>query len=304
MRPFEWGDLLFFLELVRRGSHSAAAKRLKVDHTTVRRRISALETGLRARLFAVVGTGIKLTAEGESLLQYAESIENLVVRAIEEVSNRDLAVSGTVRIGAPEGFGTAFLASRLAAFCAENPGLNARLLLQPRTLNLANGEADIAIGFGRPAQRRQIARKLTDYRLSLFASRSYIDGAPPLASIDDLREHRMVSYVDEIISDNENDLESQIPAWPDIESAFQSSSIYAQKSAIVAGFGLGFLPEFMVADGDDLVRPLGIDHSIVRELWMIIHPEMINLARVRLLVDFIVEAVRKERRFLLGDPHV
>ncbi|SCW70036.1 DNA-binding transcriptional regulator, LysR family [Sphingobium faniae] len=302
MKPFEWGDLLFFLELVRTGSPSAAGKKLKVDHTTVRRRISALEDGLRARLFTVKSGPQQLTEEGERLLAYAESMETLILRAVEEVADRDLAISGTVRVGVPEGFGTRFLAARLAGFCAANPELDVKLMVLPRALNMSNREADIAIDFGMPHQQRKIARKLMDYQVSIYASPAYLDGAPPLEAIGDISEHRLVGYIDELNNDSKNTLEAAFTDCPRI--GFASTSIEAQKEAIKAGYGIGILPDFLVTNDDGLVKPLPKEMSARKEFWMIMQPEMINLARVRTVIDFIVEEVRKDRDIFISDDDI
>ncbi|MHA3795369.1 LysR family transcriptional regulator [Sphingomonas sp. YL-JM2C] len=298
MKPFEWGDLLFFLELVRTGNPAAAGKKLRVDHTTVRRRITALEDGLRARLFTGKGNTQQLTAEGERLLAYAESMETLILRAVEEVSDRDLAISGTVRIGVPEGFGSHFLASRLAVFCEANPELDVKLMVLPRALNLSNREADIAIDFGIPNQQRKIARKLIDYRVSVYAAPAYLENAPPLNTLDDIREHRLVGYIDELNPDSKNALEAAFAQCPRI--GFGSTSIEAQKEAICCGYGIGILPDFLVTERDGLIRLPPEEMSAMKEFWMVMQSEMINLARVRVVIDFIVEAVRKERALFLG----
>src|ERR1700685_2033098 len=102
-REFSWDDLRFFLALVRAGNPHAAAKGMRTDHTTVRRRISALETALRTHLFNSHGGDYELSAEGDRLLKYAEEIESLAGRIEEEIADSDGAISGTVRVGAPEG---------------------------------------------------------------------------------------------------------------------------------------------------------------------------------------------------------
>jgi len=296
MKPFEWGDLMFFLEFVRTGSHAGAAKRLKVDHTTVRRRISSLEDGLRTKLF-VSKESKQLSPEGEQLLNYAESMETLITRAVEEVAGRDHAISGTVQIGAPEGFGARFLAPRLASFCSANPQLNVKLIMPPRAANSSIRESDLTIGFARPHQRRQIARKLTEYTLSVYASPEYLQDAPPLTSLEDLSDHRLVGYVEG--SDAEN-ADHALNLRDDKFFGFESTSIDAQKNVVRAGYGIGILPDFLVSGEDGLVKALSTDFSMKREFWLIIHPEMINLARVRLVIDFIVQLVYDNRRLFLG----
>ena len=299
MKPFEWGDLLFFLEFVRTGTASAAGKKLKVDHTTVRRRVAALEDGLRARLFVNKSNTQHLTPEGERLLEYAESMESLISRAVEEVANSDLAVSGTIRISVPEGFGVQFLAPRLAAFCIANSELDLKLMVLPRALNLSNREADIAIEFGRPSQQRKIIRKLVDYSVSVYGSPEYLKTAPPLNSYEDIKEHRLVGYVEEWNSDEKNELEALFAECDRI--GFSSTSIDAQKEAIRAGYGIGIIPDFLVLESDGLLKPLPDSLSAKKHFWLVMQQESINLARVRAVIDFLVDLVRQERAIFEGN---
>ena len=107
---FDWSDLTFFLAVARAGRLTAAAARLKVEHSTVSRRIGALEEALGAKLFDRRPHGYGLTAAGERLMAAAEGMETLALAAQGEIGGADLGVAGTVRIGAPDGFGTFFLA--------------------------------------------------------------------------------------------------------------------------------------------------------------------------------------------------
>lgn len=299
MAQFEWSDLRFFLELVRAGNPTRASQRLRVDHSTVRRRVAALEDGLQARLFSNRGPTYDLTHEGEQLLHYVEAIETMVIRAEEEVANRDLALSGAVRIGAPDGFGVRFLAPRLADFSGQHPDLQLQLVVMSRVVNLSNREADIAIGYAPPNQNRQIVRKLTDYTVGLYGSRAYLDVAQPLNCAADLRQHRLIGYIRDLLQDDTHDLIETIAS--DATVAFESTSIFTQIEAAAAGLGLCFVPCFLADADDRLVRVLPNEIASTRQFWLIVHPEMINLARVRAAIDFIAEAVRRDVRSFLPD---
>lgn len=299
MRQFEWSDLKFFLELVRAGNPVSAGKRVRVDHTTVRRRVAALEDALQARLFSSRGPTYDLTPEGDQLLRYAEAIETLALRAEEEIGSRDLSVSGSVRIGAPDGFGSIFLAPRLAELSAASPDLQLQLIILPRVLNLSNREADIAIAYSPPSQHRQIVRRLTNYRLRLYAAPHYLAAHPPIETLEDLSGHRLIGYMREVLSDVELDV---IPIMGETASAaFESTSVVAQIEAAVSGLGVCVLPDFLASPDPRLTPVLGDSFSLMRQFWLVIHPEMINLARVRTVIDFITERVRRERHLFLGD---
>lgn len=199
MERFDWDDLRFFLAVARSGRLTAAARRLGADHATVSRRITSLEESLKAKLFERRPQGYALTGHGEQLLAKAESMETEALAIQSEIGGADMALSGTVRIGAPDGFGSTFLAPRFAGFARAYPGLELQLIAMPRLLSLSKREADVAITLAPPKEGKVVARKLCDYRLGLYASQDYLDTMPPIAAAEDLFSHRIVGYIDDLI---------------------------------------------------------------------------------------------------------
>ena len=179
-----WDDVRIFLAVARSGQILGAARRLGLNHATVSRRLAALESDLKARLVNRTTTGTELTVDGERFLEAAERMESAMINARAELSRSEDEVSGTVRIGAPDGFGVAWLASRLGAITEIHPSLSVQLVPIPRTFSLSRREADIAITVERPAEGRLIAGKLVDYSLGLYASRTYVEahGMPQTAN--------------------------------------------------------------------------------------------------------------------------
>ena len=149
-----WDDIRIFLAVARSGQILGAAKRLSLNHTTVARRLTALETALSTTLLTRRTNGSTLTQAGEEFLLAAERMEAEMLAARAHVGNADIAVSGTVRIGAPDGFGVAFLAARLGALAVRHPELVVQLVPVPRSFSLSRREADIAITVQRPAEGR------------------------------------------------------------------------------------------------------------------------------------------------------
>jgi DNA-binding transcriptional LysR family regulator len=107
-------------------------------------------------------------------------------------------VAGTVRIGAPDGFGTMFLAPRLGELVTRHPRLSVEIIATPRLFSLAKREADIVIGLSSPTQSRVVSRRLVNYRLYLYASNSYLSGAPPITTLNDILNHTIIGYVEEL----------------------------------------------------------------------------------------------------------
>lgn len=297
---FEWSDLRHFLAVARAGKLTLAARQLAVEHSTVSRRIAALEATLGAKLFDRHPTGYGLTAQGERLFAAAEAMETLAAAARQDIGGADLGISGTVRVGAPDGFGTFFLAPCLGRLAALHPALEIHLLAMPRVFNLSKREADIAISLSRPKQGRLHARKLTDYNLRLYASRAYLEAHGPIESRAALLRHTFISYVDDLLYAPELDYTPLVTR--ELRPRVKSSSVVAQYMAVKAGTGVAVLPGFM-ADGDAVLVPLLADEvRITRTLWLITHADTRTLARVQTAADFIARDVQEARGLFLSGP--
>ncbi len=188
-RNQNWDDLRYFLAVARAGTLSAAAKQLGTEHTTVARHIQALEDELNSRLFHKSNNGYGLTNAGERLLAGGEAIESAYVFAKAAASSEGRTIIGTVRIGAPDGFGSIFLAPRVRVLTKRHPGLEIEILTTTRPFSLLKREVDIAIAHSSPEQMRVVSRRLTDHRTYAYASRAYLDEAAPIGAREDLKQH-------------------------------------------------------------------------------------------------------------------
>ena len=299
MERFDWDDLRFFLAVARSGRLTAAARRLGADHATVSRRITSLEESLKAKLFERRPQGYALTGHGEQLLAKAESMETEALAIQSEIGGADMALSGTVRIGAPDGFGSTFLASRFAGLAKAYPGLELQLIAMPRLLSLSKREADVAITLAPPKEGKVVARKLCDYRLGLYAAQDYLDANPPITAHEDLFGHRIVGYIDDLIFTPELDYLDEVAKG--LRAHIQSSSVLAQMNAVAAGAGIGVIHHFMAVDEPRLVPVLPESVSITRSFWLLVHADLKDVARVRAVVDFIVRESKANRALLMGE---
>ena len=300
MERFDWDDLRFFLAVARSGRLTAAARRLSADHATVSRRVTALEESLKAKLFERRPQGYTLTAHGERLLTKAEAMETEALAIQSDIGGADMTLAGTVRIGAPDGFGTSFLAPRLPALAKAYPGLELQLIAMPRLLSLSKREADVAITLAPPKEGKVVARKLSDYRLGLYASRDYLEAMPKVETRDDLFEHRFVGYIDDLIFTPELDYLDEIAKG--LRAQVQSSSVVAQMNAVAAGAGIGVIHHFMAEGDPRLVPVLAEEVSLTRSFWLLVHADLKDVARVRAIVDFLVRETKQARGLLLGEP--
>jgi DNA-binding transcriptional LysR family regulator len=298
MADFDWNNLRAFLAVARTGRLTAAAQRLGADHATISRRIGALETALQAHLFDRSPSGYALTAHGETLMPRAEAMESLALAAQAEVGDADLAVTGAVRMGAPEGFGSYFLAPRMAALAERHPDLQIQLVAIPGVLSLSKREADIAVTLSAPREGRLLTRKLTDYTLSLYGAPAYLDARPPIETRADMGTHRFIGYIEDLLYAPELDY-MQAPDV-DIHVGLKSSNLIAQLQATLAGAGLCVLPDFIAAGHPGLRRVLPGHVGLKRTLWLVTHQDLKNLARIRALTEFVVGQVRDARALFAG----
>jgi len=279
----DWDNARIFLAVARTGQMLGAARKLGLDHATVSRRIATLETALGVKLIERRTNGCALTATGETFLGAAERIETEMLRAQAELSGADVAVSGNVRIGAPDGFGTFVLARHLSALMDEHPGLNVQLVPLPRVFSLAKREADIAVTIDRPVEGRLTVKKLTDYSLSLYASRAFLKNHAALAK-GNLAGVRVVAYVPDLIFSPALDYLGDFGLAQNPK--FECAGMLGQIEAVRAGAGVGVLHDYAVRDLPDLVRVLP-DRRVTRTYWIVTHDDVKDFARVRLVHDFV-----------------
>jgi DNA-binding transcriptional LysR family regulator len=291
MAEFDWNDLRAFLAVARSGRLTVAAARLGVDHSTLSRRIAALEHALRARLFDRAPSGYTLTEQGERLRPIAEEMERRALAAQEAVGGSAASVEGVVRIGSPEGFGSYFLAPRIAGLKARHPALTVQLVATSAVFSLARRDADIAVTVSRPPTGRLKVSKLTDYDLGLYAAPAYLDAAAPIASSADLSRHLFVSYIGELLHFPELDFLQHVA--PGGATSMESSNLVAQLRATLAGAGLCVLPAFLAAEEAGLVRVLAGEVSLTRSLWLTVHEDLAGLARVKAVIAYLKEAVEQ-----------
>ena len=282
---FDWNDLRFFLAVARQGTLTGAAKRMATDHATVSRRISALEAALGAKLFERSPQGYVLTQHGERLLAYAEPMETQALGAIRDLGHSELGVSGTVRLNTLEGFGNFFLMQRMGRFAAQHPQLKIEIITIQQIMSLSKREGDVAISLHPPKEGRFFTKKLTDYRLLLYASKDYLASSPPIHSRQDLKRHIFIGYVDDLIFTRGLDYLDEV--FVGAKARIQSSSILAQREITEGGHGLCVLPAFMTAGRKNLVPILPHEVAIVRSYWLFAHADVAEIARVRALTRFI-----------------
>lgn len=291
-----WDDVRIFLAVARAGQILGAAKRLELNHATVSRRIAALEEALKAKLFRRLTTGSELTPAGERFFAVAERMEADMIAARSEIADEGDEITGTVRIGAPDGFGVTFLAPRLGELTRRHSQLKIQLVPVPRSFSLSRREADIAITVERPTEGRLVAAKLVDYTLGLYASKAYAQAHGLPAARAELTNHRLIGYVPDLVINPTLDYAGEFsPQW---DAGFAISSALGQVEAVRSGAGIGILHSYIARAAPDLV-PVSAIPTIRRSYWLVYHESVRSVRRIQAAAAFIVKAAERERELFV-----
>lgn len=284
----QWDDLRPFLAVARDGSLSAAARRLRIDHATVGRRLDGLETALGVRLFDRLPRGWRLTAEGEALLPRAERVEAEALAFQREAAGSSGA-AGVVRLSAPPAVGALFVTPRLGALYRRHPDVVVEIAGSTRAASLSRREADLAVRLMAPTDSGLVARRLGVLGYGLFATPE-IAAAPPAG-------WRFLGYDDDLAHVPQQRWLVEIAA--DRPMVLRCNDLVALHAACVAGLGVAALPHFM-AKGDSRLRSIPIaPKPVPREIWLLVHPDLRRSPRVRAVMDAVIEMF-DDARTLLG----
>ncbi len=287
---WQWDDVRFFLAVSRTRSLSGAARALRVDHATVGRRIIAFEEQLGSKLFDRTPDGFAITAAGQTILNQCEAMESAATSVDRLVAGHDERLSGLVRIATTEGLAHIMIVPALAMLAGTHPQLQVEVMTDPRPLNIARRQADIAVRLARPTDADLLCRKLGDFGLALYASRAYLGAHGVPERSKGLAGHTSVSYLGAPSWFNE--------ALSGTRVVFFSNSPFVQMRAVAAGIGTGIIPCCLGDDYPDLQRLWSADQPELRPVWMVIHRDLRRVARIRLVANAIVEAFEHNQQAL------
>lgn len=298
MKKLNWDDFRIFLSVARTESALDATRSLGLDQSTISRRLYRLEKDMGAKLFDRGPQGHKLTTAGHRLLDHVEKMESTFAAVEADVSGDSVDLTGEIRLGATEAFGSYFLAPHIAHFCAQHPAITVDLLPLPRNINLSKREADASVTIERPSVESFVVSRLSDYRLLPYATPEYLRSRHPIKEFDDFLRHRWIDYVDDLIF---TDQQFSLKQWlPNVKPFFRSTSVVAQFHAVRSGLGIAVLPCFLGNTAPDLVPVLPAKVDITRTFWMVAPKERRELARVRALWDYLRKVALLNEGFLMG----
>lgn len=295
-RPYDWSDLEIFLATARGGTLTAAAEALRVDVSTVQRRVGKLEAAMRSKLFVRSPRGYALTEAGQDLYTHALAMDEEAASAWRKVVARDEQPVGTVRVATVDDFAVHILPPIVASFREKHPNVTVFVDVRSSFVDLGRHEADVAIRFGlAPPEGDVVVRRVLTANVGLFASRAYLKKHGRPKTPEDLKDHALVRAEEGL---SRMSMERILERFGDRSRiALRAGSFYARVGAIRAGVGIGFAPLFLAARDKGLER-LRIDFPeppVGADLLLLIHADMRRNARVRAFVEHAFAALVAER---------
>ena len=295
-RLYEWSDLEIFLAIAHRGTLAAAADALRVDASTVHRRVGKLEAAMRAKLFVRSPRGYALTEVGQDLHTHALAMEEQAAAAFRKVVARDEKPIGTLRIATVDDLAVYTLPPIIAAFRKQHPNITLEVDVRESLVDLAKHEADVALRFGlKPSVGEVVVRRLVCANLALYASRDYLKRHGRPKTLEDLADHAIVRGNPVLAA---HPMEAILERYGDrAKIALRTRSLCVRVAAIRAGVGIGFAPLYSAARDKALVRlRLGHPDPLTgADLLMVIHADMRKNARVRAFVEHASTAIVAQR---------
>lgn len=293
----DWDDFRVFLALQRERTLSAAARQLKVDQSTVGRRLTALEASAGARLFDRTPAGYVLTAAGEAVAGSVAELERNALSIERQLLGRDAQVAGKVRLATSDSFAVWFLVPRLAGLRERHPGIQIELVTGNPPVDLGRREADVSLRLTKPEQPNLVARCLGDVAWALYASETYLARRGSPEPRQGLAGHDVIALDEELRG-------TAGARWLAANGGLgrvvlSANSLLSQAAAVAAGLGVSPLPCVFGDTRPDLRRlPPGVIGQ--HQIWLVVHAEVRASARVRALVEYLAGVLQNESALLSG----
>lgn len=293
----KWDDLRVFLEVARQGSVHTAAKKLRLDHSTVCRRVGKLEAVLSVKLLNRTRKGVTVRADAHELLKHVENMD-VHASALEDAVVRGSAgATQLVRVATMEGLASQYVAHRLPLLQQLDAGVMLELVSIPQTVDLSRKEADVFLSFFNPRAPGLTSKRVGSVSMHLYCSPAYVRRRGLPRTLAELAQHHFVGYIEELLTIDAVRWLGDIVESP--RMVFYSNSILAQCNAAIGGLGIVMLPTF-VASGAHGLQRLFPDVSVKRDVWLSIRAEQSHLSRIRAVTKFFSHIFEMDREYLLG----
>ncbi len=292
-----WEDFKVVLALARGGSVAAAARELQVDNSTVSRRLSALEESLGAQILIRNGREFTWTASGLVAVQSAKAMELAISETVRAVAAGKEEVSGVVRVATAPSIVPELVKHVLPELRTAHPGLTVEFGGSYQRVDLARGEADLALRFAKPQEPDFVARHATEVGWFVYASQSYLDLEGRPSSHEDLRRHRLVLYVKQMHAVSPLSWMEQYHAGN--QNTARVDSLTLACNMVRAGGGIAVLPTFVGDRVPELVR-IFPERIGVNSGWIVYHESMRDSARVRAVSDGLIRYFSRHEGLFSG----
>lgn len=292
----DWDKLRIFHAVADAGSLTHAGDQLHLSQSAVSRQVRALEESLNATLFHRHARGLILTEQGELLFDATRAMLKRLDAATARIRDSEEEVFGELRVTTTTGFGTLWLAPRLPKLYEKYPDLKIDLMLEERVLDLPMREADVAIRMKEPSQADLIRKRLMSVRMRLYATESYLKTHPPLETLEDLSNHRLICQSPNSFQVAAGATLVQHLLTYDIPSLLTVNNYFGTLQAVLANLGVGVLPDYVTEDFDGLQRVLPDVESGEVPVFLAYPEELRQSKRVAAFRDFVQEEIFTHRR--------
>lgn len=286
-KPIDWDDLRFVLAVADSGSLNRAASTLRVNRTTVLRRINAFERKHGVRLFDRLASGYSLTDAGNEILTAARGFENAIVSLERKLAGQDLRAEGLVRVTTTDTLLASVLPAPLASFKQKHPGITLDVTTSNAFADLSKRDADIAIRPAIDPPEFLLGRRISSVAFAVYKAATLNDSDEPWIGPDDTLANTSVARW----------MRSSMPS---VRPGIRADSLVSMRELCVAGAGLAALPCYIGDSDARLVRVRPPIAEMTTALWVLTHPDLARTARVRLLMDHVAAALGRQRALLEG----
>jgi DNA-binding transcriptional LysR family regulator len=285
----DWNSLKVFLAIVRSGSLSGAASDLNVNHSTVFRRLNAFEEEIGGQLFERKNNRYELTTLGHELHELAQNIENSFDSINRHIVGKDIQPKGIVKITAPNNIAYRYLPRYITNFNLQYPDIHIELLVSNQEFNMSNRQADIAVRSTPSPAEHLIGRQVCTLNWSVFASKTYADKFDLPNNIDELTKHVLIGATG-------NMCRLAAFLWQEKHFADQvltrCDDLTAMSYFVESGQGLAFLPDDQ--SRPELIKLFTIPISHPSNIWLLTHPDLRNVERIKLVMQYLAKAFSNE----------
>lgn len=291
---FDWNDLRFVLAVARTGSTLAASRQLSVSQATVSRRITVFEEALGIAIFVRRPSGYSLTPRGEALLPLIVGVEEAVEHVCHVASAESRRLSGVVKVTTVESAANAWVIPAIAALRDLHPDVQVEIIATDDNLDLAQGEADLAIRFGaRPQQDVLIVRPLAELDECFYASRELAARIGRPADYAGLAAYPLVTDTVDRTGRFARWIEENVP---EARVAQRVNSMSGLLASVRAGIGAAVMPCIMGDDLRGLVRLMPPITELSTPCWLVTTDVARRQPHVRVVIDHVVASVTRSTR--------